>query len=56
MGLCVPYIHSDSCSLYTARLRQKGAEMKFIEILGIILLLIVWVVCVYELDGLWRIL
>ena len=49
MGLCVPYIHSDSYSLSTARLRQKGAEMKFIEILGIILLLIVWCVFVYDL-------
>ena len=49
MGLCVPYIHSDSYSVFTARLRQKGAEMKLIEILGFVILLIVWCVFMYDL-------
>lgn len=52
MGLCVPYIHSDSYSLFTARLRQKGAEMRFIEVIGVLLLLAVWCVFVYDLHHL----
>lgn len=56
MELCVPYIHSDCYSLFTAWLRQKGAEMRWPEWLGVIILLSVWCVFVYDLHKIGSIL
>ena len=49
MGLCVPYIHSDGYSFSSARLRQKGAEMRTGELIGLLLLLIVLIALMYDL-------
>ena len=49
MGLCVPYIHCDSYSFFTARLRQKGAKMRNGELFGLLLMLIVLFALMYDL-------